>query len=465
LDLRALVHALRERLNFFERFPTLAKNIVVIPLKLLVWVANMLIFSAILQLGLLLPMVETFHRVSFAGVGLNALAIPVMTLLLALALPINLLSVVSPAAAFWPAKVLSLIMSLLFGMTHLPGLAAWLSYRMPTPPSWVAWGFCLAFVLTALVLRFARRTTGAGLGACAVFVVLVAVQPFAPRLPRGSLQVTALDCGQGEALFVVFPRGNTMLLDAGGTPSRGAREGGFQGRRWDSGEDIVSPYLWSLGIKKLDVVVLTQPNSDHAGGLYAILENFRVGEFWHASETENPEYAALLEKVAEHRVPTRTLLAGDALSLGGASIRVLWPKPDPPSQEVSTNDDSVVLRISANGMNYLLLGDVSSNAETGIFASREPLENQVLTLGYSTSKSSMSRDYLTRVAPRVVIVTSEADNRREDSSSLVMPEFLRNTAAQTFRTHSDGATTVEAKAGSLVVQTYTGKVPKASANP
>ena len=75
------------------------------------WVANILLFSAVLQLGLLLPMVETFHRVTLAGVGLNALAIPIMTVLLALALPTNLLSVASPAAAAWPAKVLSVVMA------------------------------------------------------------------------------------------------------------------------------------------------------------------------------------------------------------------------------------------------------------------------------------------------------------------------------------------------------------------
>ena len=122
LDLRAMIRALRRRVVLFDRYPALSRNLIVVPLKLLVWVANILIFSAVLQLGLLLPMVETFHRVTFAGVGLNALAIPVMTLLLALALPINLLSVASPAVAAWPAKVLSLVMALLFDMTHLPGL-------------------------------------------------------------------------------------------------------------------------------------------------------------------------------------------------------------------------------------------------------------------------------------------------------------------------------------------------------
>ena len=72
LDLRALIQALRRRVSFLDRYPALARNLIVAPLRLLVWVTNILIFSAVLQLGLLLPMVETFHRVTFAGVGLNA---------------------------------------------------------------------------------------------------------------------------------------------------------------------------------------------------------------------------------------------------------------------------------------------------------------------------------------------------------------------------------------------------------
>ena len=455
LDLRALVQALRRRAGFFDRYPALSRHLVVAPLKFLVWVVNILIFSAVLQLGLLLPMVETFHRVAFAGVGLNALAIPVMTLLLALALPINLLSVVSPALAAVPAKALTLVMTVLFDMTHLPGLASWLSYRMPAPPLWVAWGFCGAFVFAALALRFARRALGGALTACAIFVVLVAVHPFAPRLPRGVLQLTALDCGQGDALFLVLPGGTTMLLDAGGSRARGAREGGFQGRHWNSGEDIVSPYLWSRGIKKIDVVALTHANPDHAGGLYAILENFRVGEFWHAPEAETPEYAALLETVAERGIPTRTLMAGDVLSLGDASIRVLWPGPDPPSQNLSRHDDSLVMRLSVGGMNLLLPGDADGDAEKGILASGEPLESQVLKVAHHAAKSSTSRTFLARVAPRVAIISEESDGGSGSPHPETL-EALENAGARVFRTDIAGALTVEWKDGALTVRAFNG---------
>ncbi|MFZ0963927.1 MAG: ComEC/Rec2 family competence protein, partial [Terriglobia bacterium] len=471
LDLRALIYALRRRMGFFERYPALSRNVVAAPLRLLVWVANMLIFSAVLQLGLLLPMVETFHRVTFAGVGLNALAIPVMTLLLALALPANLLSVVSPAAAAWPAKVLTMVIAALFDMTHLPGLAAWLSYRMPSPPLWVAWGFCAAFVLAGLALRFARRATGLALAACAVFVVLVATHPFAPRLPRGVLEMTVLDCGQGDALFLVLPDGATMLLDAGGSGTRGARASGSRSRRWDSGEDIVSPYLWSLGLKKIDVVALTHP--DRLGGLYAVLANFRVGEFWHAPQPEIPEYAALLDAVAERMIPTRTLMAGDALAFGDASFLVLWPGRDAgnvvpgfsPASEgaglkagatstLQGNENSLVLRISAGGINFLLSGEADKNAEEAMLASPEPLESQVLRVGHHRAKSAATRDFLARVAPRVAIVSSEAGGG--ELSKPGMLEVLQNAGARVFRTDTDGATTVEWNGETLVVRSYRG---------
>ena len=117
------------------------------------WAFNIVLFSAALQLGLLLPMVEIFHRVTFAGIALNALAIPVMTALLAVAVPTAVLAATVPALALWGSKLVTAVLGVLFFLTELPHLPGWLSYRVPEPPAWVAWGFALSMVAAAFALR------------------------------------------------------------------------------------------------------------------------------------------------------------------------------------------------------------------------------------------------------------------------------------------------------------------------
>ena len=130
----------------------MASLLVTGPARILLWTANLLLFSAILQVGLVLPMATMFHRVALAGIGLNALAIPLMTLLLALAVPTVLLGAVIPALAVWPAKALAVIMAGLFALTELPHLPPWLSFRVPNPPLWVSCGFVLFILAAALAL-------------------------------------------------------------------------------------------------------------------------------------------------------------------------------------------------------------------------------------------------------------------------------------------------------------------------
>src|SRR6202044_2217013 len=101
---------------------------------------------------------------------------------------------------------------------------------------------------------------------------LLCFQPWKPIVKPATLEVTAIDVSQGDSLLLVFPNGKTMLIDAGGFPgmSRMARK-----PQIDVGEDVVSPYLWSRRIRRLDYAILSHGHSDHMAGLPAILDNFR----------------------------------------------------------------------------------------------------------------------------------------------------------------------------------------------
>jgi competence protein ComEC len=457
LDLRALIKGLGRRFRFLDQHGALAVAAVTGPARLIVWIANILLFSTVLQVGLLLPMATTFHRVAFAGIGLNALAVPLMTLLLAVAVPTVLLGTLFPAVAAWLAKPLAVVMAGLFALTDLPHLPALFSFRVPDPPLWIGCGFALSILVAALMLGRHAWAFGASMAALGLMTALVALHPFSPRLPSGIIEVTALDCGQGDALFVVLPDKTTMLVDASGSRNRSTSEGAFQGRRWDPGEDIVSPYLWRRGIKKIDMVVLSHPHEDHLGGLPAVVRNFRIGEFWHGPNSAEPAFLGLLEMVREKKILERTLGAGDELERGGASLRTLWPVRLRRPPDLPSNDDSLVLRLSYHGASLLLPGDISKNVERELAASGEPLESQVLKVAHHGSNSSTTAEFLARVNPRLAIITGGSGG----FGNLPSPETLtrlRDRGIQVFRPALDGATTVQMNDNGFAVRCY-GAIP------
>ena len=82
-------------------------------------------------------------------------------------------------------------------------------------------------------------------------------------------------------------------------------------RAFDIGEEVVSPYLWSRHLRRLDIVALTHAHSDHMGGMPAVLRNFRPRELWVAVDSTSAAFRALLGEAAALDIPVRHLRAGD----------------------------------------------------------------------------------------------------------------------------------------------------------
>jgi competence protein ComEC len=459
LDVRVLIGFLRRRFLVFGQHPRVARGLVAWPLNGALRIVELLVFSAVLQIGLLLPMAETFHRVTLAGVGLNALAVPVMGVLLALAIPTVALATVSPPLAVWPAKALALIFKVLFALAALPHLPAWLSYRVPSPPFFVAAGFVLSLVAAAFTLHRSRIGLRISCAAFAGFALLLAIDPFPPRLPSGTLEITSLDCGGGSATAIVSPERSLVLDGACGEPRRAPRNYA-ESQRWDPGENIVSPYLWSRNVKTIDALVITGASEGTLDGYRAILRNFRVRRLWYAAEPPvapigagEGALASILDDARQRGVMVQTLSAGSSVEAGGAQLELVGA---PPGLAASQFGPRPLLVISSAGRGAALVADgFSLAAATPASRLAASLRSAAPSGAEAVVGPAAALTILQEMQPQIAVITAaEPPALLSDppSSALLRPRGR----ALVFDTNRDGAVTIAMRGSSLGVWTFRG---------
>lgn len=448
VELRMMMGWLRAQSSWIGRHPAFCEHAITTPFRIALWVADLVLFSAVLQVGLMMPMAETFHRITIVGIGLNTIAFPLMTVLLALALPTVVLAATLPALAVLPGKLLFWVTSGLLALTEFRGEPLWMSYRIPGPPWWVDVGFALAVIAAALSLSRSRRAFLVSICLFGAFAGLVVSYPFASKLPRGVLEVTALDCGRGEALFSVLPDGTTLLVDAGGREQFGSEAG-----RWNPGEDIVSPYLWSRGIKKIDIAVVGEGSDENVEAMTAILHNFRVGELWRSPWMPGPDTRSLMDAARERGVQIRALAPDNGEDPGATAIRVLWPRADSGSTQLPFRDRAPVLRVAGPAGSVLLRGNTDGRVGRILAESANDLSSEVLESSRPLSEISSQKKFVELVRPAVVLQAGGRGRVRQQGDVLHIG-VGGSVEVPVLTTANEGAITIDMKKSTLIVRCY-----------
>lgn len=406
-------------------------------------VSELLALTLVLQVGMLPLLARDFHRITISGVLANLIAVPLTGILV----PLGFATLIS-AAIFQRAGLLLAIplrwltTLLLFVVDRIAALPRW-SYRVPDPRWWLVGGVLLCIVVLAVAIRFAspraawlKRAAFAGVVAG---TFLIAICPFAPRWQRGFLEFTTLDVGQGDSLLVVSPGGHTILVDGGGSFVDPARHDETRGP--DPGEDAVSPYLWSRGFKKLDVVALTHAHQDHLGGLVAVLNNFEVQTLWIGREVDSTQQRQLETLAASHGTRVVHQMRGERIDWDGAVADVLWPQIVPGEiAPAARNDDSLIIKLNIGRRSLLLPGDAEKAVESALVAESgaTALQSDVLKVGHHGSKNSTTPEFLAAVAPRLAVISSGAENPYGHPSAQLL-QRLDQAGVPYLRTDTNGA--------------------------
>lgn len=371
-------------------------------------------------LGLVPLTMLLFAQVSLVSPLANAIAIPVVSLLVT---PLALAGGVLPEpfatplllAAHWLVELLAASLQWL-GASRL---AIWTA---PAPPWWL---FALALAGTGWLLA-PRGWPNRWLG-LATWVPLLAAPADAPA--PGTVRVVAFDVGQGMAVLVETS-GHRLLYDTG--PAYGPDA--------DAGGRVIAPYLRWRGIDRLDGVVVSHGDADHVGGAQSLLQAVRTGWLLSSLPGAHPVARASPRHVQ--------CAAGQGWTWDGIRFDILHPTAashaDP---TLKSNARSCVLRIGAPGGSVLLAGDIEADQEAELVTrTRASLRADILLAPHHGSGTSSTPAFLAAVQPRIVVFQVGYRNRYRHPKAAVFDRYGA-LGVERLRTDKTGAVLVEISAG------------------
>jgi competence protein ComEC len=407
------------------------------------FVAECIIVSACVQFGLALPMVSYFHRLSITGLSANIIVIP----LLSLVVPIGFAAIVTGWQVFAVLTRLFLQLAEAVASWHVHLEPAW---RIAGLPLWIALAFSFSLIVLSVCIRKKLLIIPALALSLASFVILW-WQPWPPQITPKLLELTAIDVSQGDSLLLVFPDGETMLVDAGGYPGM---ERMTRKPQIDMGEDVVSPYLWSRRIRRLDYAILTHGHSDHMAGLPAILDNFRPRALWIGAEPETDAWKNVRQHAAADGVAILPLnRASRSVNIGGAVIRFLAPAVDYAMAAGPANDDSLVFEVTYGRRSILMTGDAERPIEADMLGNGELRPVTLLKVGHHGSRTSTSEAFLDQLQPRFAFISDGYLNQFHHPHADVLARLVQHHTL-VFRTDQRGLITFRTDGDKVEIDPY-----------
>lgn len=214
--------------------------------------------------------------------------------------------------------------------------------------------------------------------------------------PDGKTHIIFFDVGQGDSALLTLADGKRILIDGGPDWSTLERLGKYM------------PFF----DRRIDMLILSHPNSDHMVSFPEVLRRYSVGALVTAGTMyDSGVYIATLSGATLHGVPVVIMHAGQKISLGADTLEAIWPPAVMPSGfDKDANNESLVIRFTHAGKRVLFTGDMESIVEKTLVEAKADLTADILKVPHHGSKFSSTLEFLRAVAPTIAVISAAEDN-------------------------------------------------------
>lgn len=356
-----------------------------------------LFVSCVIQF-LTLPILLWFYY-EFACLAplVNLFILPLSSYLVLMALLIGLFGNIIPPVTFVLCKSVHYILVLYQFVCNIFQDIPWNRVLLGRPKVWQVLGFAICVLVFGIGVMW-RRTKVSG-----IFLVLASCLLMC-KVPESTLQVTMLDVGQGDSIFMETKDGVTFLIDGGSTDISSV------------GIYRILPFLKYSGVKRLDYCFLTHLDADHISGVEELIrecsDEIRIEHLVLANlSSRDDAYIEMVSLAEQQGIKVLYVERGSRLQSGDLILNCLHPSYDFPSDD--RNAASIVLEVLYKEFSMLLTGDVDEQGEKAILESLMLTRKQydILKIAHHGSKYSTCKEWLKRINPKIGLISCGKENR------------------------------------------------------
>ena len=319
-------------------------------------------------------------------------------------------------------------------------------FLITTPPSLV---IILYYIAVFYFFYFYKKQHNKILKKSLIFIIILAIIIKTIPVGTNNLKLYFIDVGQGDSTLIVTNNNQTILIDGGGSETDD----------YDVGEKVLLPYLLNRGIKKIDFIIFSHMDSDHAKGLLYLMQNIKVKNAIIGKQfATSDNYESFKFLTNQKHINTIIVEAGQTLSIEkNLYLKVIWPDSNNVINNNILNNNSLVFKLVYESKSVLFTGDIESLAEEAILKkysyNTDILRADILKVAHHGSKTSSKVEFLNAVNPQYALIGVGKNNKFGHPSEITI-ENLKYKNCAIYRTDMFGEIRMEIdKKGKVKIST------------